>query len=199
MNKLELSQADIDRQLGELAKKFAALSGSDARRAHSSALNKAAARIKSSVVRSAASQLGVSQRLLRPRLVVRKSNARTLESSVFAGLNGIPLIHLKAKEVAGGVQAGNYLVPDGFIAVPTKNPKQVTKGRTDPSGKLIGNAQVFKRKSGAAYPLEVQRLNVSPIVSKRLKATADRIMRHDMRKLMAHEYRYRVLKKAGIA
>lgn len=199
MNKLELNQADIDRQLGDLAKKFDVLTGPEVRRAHSTALNKGAARIKTGVVKKAAPSLGVSQKLLRPRLVIRKSSAKTLESSVFAGLKGIPLIHLKAKEVAGGVQAGNYLVPDGFIAVPTKNPKRGHKGRTDPSSGLIGHAQVFKRKGRGAYPLEVQRLNISPAVRKQMEAEAARIMRSDMRKLLAQEYRFRVLKKAGLA
>lgn len=198
-SELNLNQADIDRQLGDLAKKFDVLSGAEVRRAHSAALNKGASRIRTAVVRKSAPELGITQKLLRPRLAIRKSSARTLTSEVTGRLRGIPLIRLKAKEIDGGVQAGNYLVPDGFIAVPTKNPKFHHKHRREPGDALIGKAQVFKRIGRGAYPLKAQKLEISPAVQRQMRAEADRIMRSDMRKLLAQEYKFRVLRKAGIA
>jgi hypothetical protein len=199
MNRLEINEKDMIRQMGELHKRFHILSGNDVKRAQSSALNKAGARVKTHAIKQSAGPLGVSQKLIRPRIKLRKSTTRKQVATVWGGMQGIPLIKLKAKEFDGGVQAGRYLVAGAFIATATNSPKQRRKGRSAPSSGLVGNAQVFKRKGRGAYPLEAQKLNIAPTVSRQMKQSAERVLRNDMRKIMQQEYRFRVLRKAGIA
>lgn len=199
MNRLEINEKDMIRQMGELHKRFNILSGNDVKRAQSSALNKAGARVKTNAIKQSASPLGVSQKLIRPRIKLKKSTLRSQVASVWGGMQGIPLIKLKAKAFDGGVQAGTYLVAGAFIATATNSPKQSRRGRSAPSSGLVGKPQVFKRKGRGAYPLENQKLIIAPEVSKQMKRSAERVLRNDMRKIMQQEYRFRVLRKAGIA
>ena len=198
-NTIDINDKDLKKQIDELTKRFDLLSGPEIRRAQASALNKAGRQVKSHSVKRSAAPLGVSQKLLRPRVKLTNSTAKKQVATIWGGLQGIPLIKLKAKEVGGGVQAGQYLVPDAFIATPTKSPKSRRRGRHVPSSGLIGRSQVFKRKGRSAYPLENQKLNISPEVSKQMRQSADRIMRNDMRRLMQHEYKFRILRKLGLA
>jgi len=198
MNRLEINEKDMINQMGELRKRFDILSGSDVKRAQSSALNKAGRRIKTQVVKRSSGPLSVSQKLIRPRIKLKNSTPRKQITTVWGGMQGIPLIKLKARQVTGGVAAGKYLIPDAFIATPTSTPKHRYKGRRAPSKNLIGKPQVFKKKSRGTYALENQKLNIAPQLSKHMKQSAERVLRNDMRRLMQEEYRHRVLRKAGI-
>ena len=198
MDRLEINEKDMINQMGELRKRFDILSGNDVKRAQSSALNKAGKRIKTQVVKQSAGPLSVSQKLLRPRVKLKNSTPRKQTATIWGGMQGIPLIKLKAREVPGGVMAGKYLVQDGFIATPTNAPKGNYKGRRAPSSPLVGKSQVFKKKSRGSYALENQKLNIAPQLSKHMKQSAERVLRNDMRKIMQQEYRHRVLRKAGI-
>lgn len=195
MNTLEIDKRHLAIELAKMKRRLEIISGSEVRRAQSTALNKTAALVKTQSIKNSYKPLAVTQKLLRPRVRITKSNSKNMSATVFAGLRGIPLIKLKAKEVGGGVQAGPYLVPDGFIATTTNNPKQIRAGRKAPSSGLVGKAQVFKRKGTGAYPLESQTINIKPVLEKQVKQAARIKMRNDMRRLLLHEMKRRIFNK----
>ncbi len=198
MNKLEIDKRHLEIEISKQKKRLSLLSGSEVNRAQASALTKTAGLIRTQSIKESSIPLAVTQKLLRPRVKVTSANAKTMTASIFGGMRGIPLIKLKAKEVDGGIKAGPYLVPDGFIAAPTNTPKQHRKGRKSPSiGLIKGGAQVFKRKGRGAYPLENQMVNVKPVLEKKVKAAARSKMRMKMRSLLLHELEYRILKKVA--
>lgn len=196
MNKLEIDKRHLERELSKHKKRLALLSGVEVNRAQAAALTKTARLAKTQSIRESYKPLAVTQKLLRPRVKVTSAKAKNMTAEIFGGMRGIPLIKLKAKEVDGGVQAGPYLVPDGFIATPTSFPKQHRSGRKSPSSGVIkGGAQVFKRKGRGAYPLENQMVNVKPVLEKKMKAAARSKMRMDMRRLLLHELKHRIFRK----
>ena len=199
INQLQIDQVDFKRQMRELGIKFEILSGPDVARAQAAALNKGAARVKTAGIQKTAKALGIQQKLIRPRVKVRRANAKTQSAAVWAGMSkGIPLIKLKAREVGGGIQAGNYLVPDGFIATTKAVPKQSDPRRKNPSGNLIGKTHVFKRKSKGRYPLVAQSVNLQPAMEPAIRERAASYMRNEHRAILLQEYKFRVLRKAGI-
>ena len=196
---LQIDQADFNRQMRELGIKFDILTGTDVNRAQASALNKGAERTKTAGIQKTSRALKIQQKLIRPRVKIRRANAKKQSATIWANTSkGVPLIKLKAREVGGGVAAGQYVVPDGFISTATATPKQSRSGRTNPSAQLIGKTQVFKRKGKGAYPLEAQTVNIRPEMEAAIRSRAASYMRNEYRKILLNEYKFRVLKKAGI-
>ncbi len=196
MNKLEIDQRHLARELSKQSRRLALLSGPEVNRAQATALTKTARLAKTQALRESYKPLAVTQKLLRPRVKVTSANSKNMTAKIFGGMRGIPLIKLKPKEVDGGVQAGPYLVPGGFIATPTNSPKQNRAGRSNPSSGLVkGGAQVFKRKGRGAYPLENQLVNIKPVLEQKMKAAARSKMRMDMRRLLLHEMKHRIFRK----
>lgn len=196
MNKLEIDKRHLERELSKMSRRLALLSGSEVNRAQATALTKTARLAKTQALKESYKPLAVTQKLLRPRVRVTSANSKTMTAKIFGGMRGIPLIKLKAKEVPGGVQAGPYLIPDGFIATPTNSPKQNRAGRKAPSSVVIkGGAQVFKRTGSGAYPIENQLVNVKPILEAKMKAASRSKMRMEMRRLLLHELKHRIFKK----
>jgi hypothetical protein len=196
--KLQINEAELKAQIKkqrEMLNKMG--SQTEVARAQAAALNKGAARINTLLVRGVSKSLMLKQQLIRDKMRVKKANARQQEATVTGKTGGISLMNLKPKEVGGGVQAGKYLVPNAFITTTKKNPAGSTKGRKDPSGQLIGKTQVFKRKGGSRYPLQAQSVNIRPQMRSQIKQHADHVARHEMARLLLHEYNFRIKQKLG--
>lgn len=198
VNHLQIDNADFQRQMKELGIKFEILGSKDIDRAQASALNKGAQRVRTQSVRQASKALSIQQKLLRPRVQIRRANANKQVATVWAGMQGVPLIKLRAKEVSGGVVAGPYLVPDGFIATTRSQAKTPDKNRSQPGSGLIGKTHVFKRKGRARYPLEAKSVNIRTELDPAVRNSAATYMRNEHRAILLQEYKFRVLKKAGI-
>ena len=199
INHLQIDNADFQRQMKELGIKFEILSGKDVDRAQASALNKGAQRVRTQSVRQASKALSIQQKLIRPRVKIRRANANKQQATIWAGMSkGVPLIKLRAKEVGGGVAAGPYVVPDGFIATVKSQPKQPDPDRSQPSAALIGKTHVFKRVGRKRYPIEAKSVNLRPALDPAVRTSAASYMRNEHRAILLQEYKFRVLKKAGI-
>ena len=109
--------------IAEREKQFQVLTGKEVRRAQASALNKGGAMVKTATVRGTAKSLGIKQKMIRKRVRVKRARANNLVTRIWGGAQGVSLMHFKPKEVGGGVQAGQWLVPGGFIATTTNRPK----------------------------------------------------------------------------
>jgi len=197
-NYVGLSQAVLERELIKHRRILKTLGNTTAvNRAIASGLNKTSALAKTDTIKGVSSATGIKQKLIRPKVKVDKTTSKKLKGGLWANTKGVPLIKLRAKEVPGGVQAGAYLVPDAFIATPTRNPRQRGRGRRNPSEGLIkAGAQVFARKGSGAYPLENQKVNIQPDVKTKGKQAARRAMRNHVRRLILHEYNRRILRIA---
>lgn len=177
------------------------LSGADVGRAQAAALNKAAQRLQTLVVRGVSQSLALKQSLIRPRLTVKKASSKKLESVVTGKTAGIPLTALNPRAVGGGVQAGKYLVPDGFIATTAQKPVGAVSGkgweRKAPAAALVGKEQVFRRKGAKRYGLQRQTVNIRPTMQSTIKREADSLIRRELGQLLLHEYRWRIERKLG--
>ncbi len=169
------------------------LSGIEVKRAQAAALNKTAKKVVTNTVRDTAKKSAVKQKLIRPKLKVSKATSKQIEANIKVNTKGIPLIKLNPKQVAGGIQAGQYLVPDGFIA--TTNSAAKGKGRKTPGRGLVGKTHVFKRKGNGRYPIKMQEVNIRPVITKQAKNAASTSMQLDAAKFLAHEYKFRIQKK----
>ena len=185
--------------IAERDKQFQVLTGKEVSRAQASALNKGGAMVKTATVRGTAKSLGIKQNLIRKRVRVKRARANNLVTRIWGGAQGVSLMHFKPKEVGGGVQAGQWLVPGGFIATTTNRPKYSTKGRTQPSSRLVGRTQVFRRKTDKRYPLDAQKVSIRVQMRKHMISRSQTFMGKDLPRVLRQEYRFRVLKKAGMA
>lgn len=183
----------------EREKQFQVLTGKEVRLAQASALNKGGLEVRKAAVKGTAKPLGIKQKLIRQRIRIKRARAKKLVARVWGGTQGISLMHLKPKEVGGGVQAGQFLVPDGFIATTTNNPKYSTKGRTQPASQLVGHKQVFRRKTDKRYPLDAQKVAIRVQMRKHMISRSRSFMGKDLPRVLRGEYRFRVLRKAGMA
>lgn len=197
-NYVGLSQAVLERELIKHRRILKTLGNITAvNRAIASGLNKTAALAKTETIKGVSSSTGIKQKLIRPKVKIDKATAKKLKGGLWSNTKGIPLIKLNAKEVPGGVQAGAYLVPDGFIAAPTRTPRQHRRGRRNPSDGLIkGGPQVFARKGRGAYPLENQKVSIEKDVRSKGNQAARRAMRNHVRRLILHEYTHRITRMA---
>jgi hypothetical protein len=103
----------------------------------SRALNKVAKPVESLIVKDAAKQTGMTQKVIRKKNIrLRRASYRNLTAEVRIFGRGIPVMMLKARQTRKGVTYkgpnGRVLIPGAFIA-------------TMPSGKV----DVFKRGPGA--------------------------------------------------
>ncbi len=196
--KLQLNEADLKAQIKKQRQMLNKMgSKTDVARAQAAALNKGAAKINTLLVRGVSKSLMLKQKLIRDKMRVKRATARQQEATVTGKTGGVSLMNLKPKEVGGGVQAGKYLVPDAFIATTKKKPVGSTRGRKDPSSKLVGKTQVFARKRGSRYPLQAQAVNIRPQMRRQIKQHAEHVARHEMARLLLHEYNFRIKKKLG--
>jgi hypothetical protein len=192
---MQVDQRYFKRELAKQQRILNKLSGVEVGRAQAAALNKTAKKIKTVSVRAVASKTAIKQKLIRPKLKITNANSKRMVTNINVKTKGIPLIHLNPKVVPGGIQAGKYLVPDGFIATTTSTAKG--KGRKSPNEALIGKQHVFRRKGSGRYGLLMQEVTIRPVITREVKSTANAAMQHDAAKFLMHEYKYRVLKKAG--
>ena len=195
MPKLSVDEQYLNYELGRLEAKLRHMKGIEVGRAQAAALNKSAAKVSTGTVRATASKLSIKQKLIRQRVRINRASSKKLEAGIKVNTRGIPMIKLNAREVPGGVQAGAYLQPDAFIATATSAPKGSTKGRKNPASQLIGKTQVFKRKGKGRYPLRAVTVEIAKVVKENTIKTASSAMRHDIARLLKHEYEYRILKR----
>lgn len=194
INKIYVDATGLD----ELLKRLDVLTSIEVRRAQASALNKGGGMVRTASVKGVASSLKIKQKLIRPKIKVKRATAKKMGTRVWANTQGVPLINLKPKSVDGGIQAGQWLVPQGFIATPTKTPKQPHPKRRAPSSGLIGKDQVFFRKTKDSYPLDASKVNIHQEMRQYMTSRAKQFMRNDLRRVLQEEYKFRVLRKAGV-
>lgn len=147
------------------------------------ATNKALAKAKTAVVRAVVVDTGIKTKLLKKRVYISraKGGQKPKGAKLHFYRRGVSMISLGAKQVDGGVAAGQYLVPDAFIADGSKG-----FGR----GKLR-QAHVLRRKGRGQYPLEVMVVNIKPAVNKETPATVARVVKENFSRLYQHEIKRR--------
>lgn len=192
---LGIDQRHLKIEIAKQRKYLNALGGMDVKRAQSAALNKTAKKVKSGAAKSTSSKTQLPQKHFRQKMKIKNANAKTQQAVLKVNTKGIPLSKLNPKVVPGGVQAGKYLVPDGFIATTTRSPKGLTKGRKNPASALVGKTHVFRRKGGARYPIKMQEVNIRPDITRQVKREASHAMSRYAADYLLHEYKWRIEKK----
>lgn len=195
-----MSRVRLDMQAPDikgLKECFEVLTGREVRLAQASTLNNGAQKVRTATVRGTSGDLKIKKNLIRKRMRISRANSKRTSARVFGAAQGVPLIKLKAKTVPGGVQAGGWLVPGGFIATPTATPKWPHPRRQQPSTALIGKAQVFKRKGDDRYPIDASKVNIKPAMWKHMRNRSQQFMKQELEDVMRAQFKYRVLRKAG--
>jgi hypothetical protein len=159
--------------------------------AHAAATKKALNLSKTQVVRAVAAAASVPIKDVRNRVYVPKRRSKDKHHSIYMYQRGVPLIRLRARAVGGGVQAGQYLVPNGFIATPTFSPVGNRKGRKSPGSKLIGRQHVFARSGRARYPIRIQEVNLRSHVPTHMMQQVRQVFAARFNQLLQHELKYR--------
>ena len=192
---LKIDERHLKIEIAKQRRMLKSLSGVEVNRAQSAALNKTAKKVKSDTAKTTAAKTLLPQKHFRQKIRIKNATAKNRSALIKVNTKGIPLAKLKPKVVPGGVQAGKYLVPDGFIATTTKNPKGNTKGRHNLASALVGKTHVFKRKGSGRYPLKMQEVNIRPEITKQTKSSADNAMSRYAADYLLHEYNWRIKKK----
>jgi len=192
---LGIDKRHLKLEIAKQRKYLNALGGVDVKRAQSAALNKTAKKVKSGTAKATASKTQLPQKHFRKKMKIKNANAKTQLANIKISTTGIPLSQLNPKVVPGGVQAGKYLVPDGFIATTTRSPKGSVRGRQNPGIGLIGKTHVFKRKTQKRYKLKMQEVNIRPDITRQVKREASHAMSRYAADYLLHEYKWRIEKK----
>lgn len=192
---LKIDERDLKIQITRQRKMLKSLSGVEVNRAQSAALNKTATKIKGDTAKATATKTLLAQKYFRAKIRITKAGVKNRSALIKVNTVGIPLSKLKPKEVPGGVQAGKYLVPNGFIATTTRIPKGSIKGRKSPDSRHIGKTQVFKNKGAGRYPLKMQEVNIRPEITRQTKQHSNKAMSQYAATYLLHEYNWRIKKK----
>ncbi|WP_396586460.1 phage tail protein [Bermanella sp. R86510] len=192
---LRIDERNLKLQVAKQRKMLVSLNGMDVNRAQSAALNKTAKKAKSITSKNTAAKTLLAQKHFRKKIRIKNATARKRSVLLRVDTKGIPLSKLKPKEVPGGVQAGKFLVPDGFIATTTRKPTGNTKGRQSPDSALVGKTHVFKRKGKGRYPIRMQEVNIRPEITRQTHRAANTVMARYAANYLLHEYNWRIKKK----
>lgn len=112
--------------------------------AANSAINKTLSKLRTEVVRDVAGELQLPQKLIRGRLIMQRSNFRTLRGRLVALTADMRLAKIgKPKQLKQGARVGKHFVKSGFVA---KMPS--------------GHEGVFKRKGKKRLPIKEQTLPI---------------------------------------
>jgi len=157
--------------------------GRDVPAARVTATNKALAKAKTAVVKAVVIETGVKTKNLKSRVYISraKGGQKPKGAKLHFYRRGVALIGLGAKQIEGGVTAGQYLVPDGFIADGSKG---FGRGR-------LRQAHVLRRKGRGQYPLEIITVNIKPAVNRLTPITVSRVMASNFSRLYQHEIKRR--------
>ncbi|HAF4825303.1 TPA: phage tail protein [Salmonella enterica] len=158
-------------------------------RAKIRAVNRVAKRVVSVSVRSAAAQVvagdnqrqGIPVRTIRHRAKVRLARADKPFANIYVNCNPLTAIRLLSSPPSAPVKGkkgkplriGKYRFDRGFIAQAPN-----------------GFWQVFERKGGSRYPLNVVKIPVSEALHQAFKTQAVLQMKTEMPKELAHEISY---------
>lgn len=167
---------DVTRRLNKFLNK-------DIPGAQVTATNKALAMAKTRVVRAVAVRAGVKNKNLKKRVFINRAkggrNPKGAKLHFYRA--GIPLIDVNAKQVAGGVVAGPYVMPDAFIADGSKG---YGKGK-------LKRAHVLRRTTKKQYPLELIRVNIKRAVNEETPKAVANTMASNFERLYDHEIKRR--------
>lgn len=162
-----MSRLKNSNQLAVVQKRLAKFVDRDVPAARQMATNAALAEIRTIVVRRVASDVGAKQKLVRPRVHVDRARGgkKPRAARLHFYSRGIPLVLFNPKEVGGGVAAGGYVVPDGFIADGSKNKGRYRKGGGYEATRLK-RKHVLHRTGRGRYPLQVSVVQIRGVVVK---------------------------------
>lgn len=153
------------------------------RQAMRSAVSKMARWARTRSARELGKGLAVPQKVLRPRVKVRRlrRTASRMESAVWYGLNPVALIRLGARQTKVGVSArGGRSTAGAFIA-------QARGGRQ----------QVFKRKGRERLPITMQAADIEDRASDYLKhdLVESHAFEQQFRRVFEHEIEWRMRRR----
>lgn len=135
----------------------------------SRAINKVAKPAESLLVKDAAKQTGISQKLIRQKNIrLRRASYRILSASIKVFGRGIPVIKLKARQTRKGVTFkgpnGRELIPGAFIAKMPSGHEGVFKRRAG------GTRRELRERQGRRYLTEL------PIDEQRVPGIPDKVV-----------------------
>lgn len=180
----------IERQIYVLTQRLKKVAEKDVPLAASSALNKAAKRIDTRVVRGVAKSENIPNKLVRKKVFIRRSRPATQKARVRIYRTDISVISLISK---GTVEAK--------MGTGTSKAGVTARGRRYP-GAFINrqsgrSPQVFKRDSSTRYPIRAIKIPIRKTVERITPVVAGRVMRNNYPEIYRQELNFRLSKRLG--
>lgn len=174
----------IDQQLNQLIDALRDVNVRQLPAAHSSAMNKSVAKIKTRTVRGVSRETRVPQKFIRKRFAVSRSRPVRPKSKMIAYVQGVSVAD--------------------FVRNPAPGKKVRFAGQTKPamtgsafynhakSGKLLA----LQRKGKARYPIETIKVDIESPVNRILGVVSERVMRQEFPVLLRRDLIFRINKYA---
>lgn len=166
---------DLDLAVKRLEKKLSKISKVETDRAYSAAVNKVAARIKTRVVRAVAGDTKIAQKVVRRRIYLRRSRAKTGKAVITFYGKPVNAIDTNYSLLKRGYKVAGTLYPRTFFAK-GKGPRH----------------QIFQRKGAARYPIAPVRIPISDEVERYAVPITAQLMKTEFPDLLRHELGVRI-------
>jgi len=181
----------IDVQIRRLELKLTKFAYKEVPRAHSSALNKTAAKIQTRVIRAVSEDAGVKSKFIRNRFFIKKSKPSTMKAVLSGYGRDIPLISIvestalsfskkTGKRKYKGIRAGGKLYQRAFYQ------------KVGPSKKL----HILQRETEKTYPIRLPKIPLSKSVKRLMPKITQQLVHSEYRRLVVSALNYRISRLA---
>lgn len=165
----------IDASIKSLERKLDKIGRVETDRAYSSAVNKISTRVRSQVTKAVAGDVNLTQKVVRRKIFIRRSRARTGKAAIYFYTRPINAISTNYRITRKGYKVAGRVYPRTFFAR--------GKGPTH---------QIFQRQGIARYPIEPVKIEIQDSVNRFAVPITDRLMKTDFPDILKREFNARI-------
>lgn len=157
----------------------------------SSALNKTATKVRSISTKHISKVKGITpQKLIRDRLIIKRSNKRTQRAKITALLNGIPVDSLSSRS------KNKHIPSDGFV-MKVRSGKQLIVTRKQKSKSASGKDSRGRPRRGR-LPVERTKIRIASTANRTMQRVVRTTGARHFKKTFERDLNYRLRKKGLI-
>lgn len=167
--------SELDASIKRLEKKLSKIAKVETDRAYSAAANKIATRVKSRVAKAVASDVNLTQKVVKRKIFIRRSRAATGRAAITFYTRPVNAVSTNYSITRKGYKVAGRVYPRTFFA----------KGKSS-------THQIYQRKGQARYPIDPVKIPISEAVNRHAVPLTARLMKTDFPDLLKHELGVRI-------